>query len=87
MNKVLILFFSHSSVFVINFILSIMVARYLGPELRGEYAFIMLLVNLIPTIANFGSISSLPYLLRNDGYQYGAVRFKIIYLSIILSKL
>ncbi len=85
MNKVLILFFSHSSVFVINFILSIMVARYLGPELRGEYAFIMLLVNLIPTIANFGSISSLPYLLRNDGYQYGAVRFKIIYLSILFS--
>ena len=65
--------------------ISCAVARYVGADLRGEYAFIMLFVNLIPTIANFGSLSALPYVLRNDGFHYKDVESKTIKISLLFS--
>tara|TARA_Y100001935_G_C17311216_1_gene516421 strand:- start:2250 stop:3557 length:1308 start_codon:yes stop_codon:yes gene_type:complete len=85
MNKLIILFSSQIITILINFFISVAVARYLGADLRGEYAFIMLFVNLIPTIANFGSLSALPYVLRNDGFHYKDVESKTIKISLLFS--
>lgn len=56
--------FSKVFLIVLSFINSILINRYLGPELRGEYAIILNLTNIIAVILGFNITSSYPYFLR-----------------------
>lgn len=55
-----------SKIFLISlsFINSIVINRYLGPDLRGEYALLLNLSNILAVVLGFNITSSYPYFLR-----------------------
>lgn len=55
-----------SKVFLIflSFVNSIVINRYLGPDLRGEYALLLNISNILAVVLGFNITSSYPYFLR-----------------------
>ena len=55
-----------SKVFLIflSFVNSIVINRYLGPDLRGEYALLLNISNILAVVLGFNVTSSYPYFLR-----------------------
>lgn len=67
---------------VAGLILSIILARYLGVEMRGEYAFIVQTGTLVALFLGFGAAQSLPFFYRKGSQWYPIIRSLIIQLWI-----
>lgn len=63
-NRYVFSFFSSGVLFVLSVFNGILINRYLGPNLKGEYAYYLNIVNLIVLIFNFGVYQSYPYFKR-----------------------
>ena len=61
---------------------SIFINRFLGPELKGEYAFALNIINLTVLILNLGIYQSYPHFKRKRGDTV-----KAEYLNVVLQQL
>lgn len=66
---------------VTGFIIAALVNRYLGPSLKGEYAYLMNIINVAAIIGNFGIYHSYP-----KSYKDGLSEVKNKYVSLILAQ-
>jgi O-antigen/teichoic acid export membrane protein len=63
---------------------SICINRYLGPDLRGEYAYVINLVNIVNLIMTLGLVLGYPYFKKNN-YKDAKQHFiNIFYLQIMI---
>lgn len=65
----------------LSFTNSIIINRYLGPELRGEYAFILNVSNIITIILGFNVASSYPYFSKKYGVSIIKKFINIIFIQ------
>ncbi|GIP16506.1 flippase [Paenibacillus montaniterrae] len=63
---------------------SVIINRYLGPELKGEYTFILNAVSIISLVLNLGIGQSYSYFSRNYGSSVKQVFVNIFYIQFIL---
>lgn len=67
----------------ISFITSIVVARYLGPELRGAFSFLTLMITFAIPIISFGSGAGVTYFIRKRNYSNEESLFSILVLGFL----
>jgi O-antigen/teichoic acid export membrane protein len=65
-NQYIFSMFSKFSLAFLGLINSILINRYLGPALKGEYAFILNSVNILVLILNLGIYQSYPFFKRQN---------------------
>ncbi|MDF2613513.1 MAG: hypothetical protein K0S71_1299 [Clostridia bacterium] len=77
---------------ILGLVTSIIINRYLGPSLKGEYAYVLNLINILSLVLNLGIYHSYPYNRKNSGvdiknryfgisfYQY----FAYMFISVII---
>lgn len=68
----------------LSFINSILINRYLGPTLKGEYAYILNISNIVTIIIGFNIASSLPYFMKKYGHDVKQKIINIIYFQGII---
>ncbi|WP_194191052.1 polysaccharide biosynthesis C-terminal domain-containing protein [Clostridium chrysemydis] len=68
----------------LSFINSILINRYLGPTLKGEYAYILNISNIVTIIIGFNIASSLPYFMKKYGQDVKQKIINIIYFQGII---
>ena len=66
---------------ITGFIVAALINRYLGPSLKGEYAYLMNVVNIAAIIGNFGIYQSYP-----KSYKDRILEVKNKYVSLVLSQ-
>lgn len=66
------------------FVNSILINRYLGPELRGEYAFILNVANIFTIILGFNIATSYPYLSKKYGKDIFQKFVNIIFFQFLI---
>lgn len=64
-------------------VLSIILARYLGVEMRGEYAYIMQLGSLLGLVLGLGLGASLPFFYRQDPGYYAVFRTLVVVIAAV----
>lgn len=69
---------------IIGTIISIIIARSLGPENRGIYALVIMLPTLIITLFNLGIGKAITYYLSKKLYGKSVILFNNVFLSIII---
>ncbi|MGX1262646.1 O-antigen/teichoic acid export membrane protein [Rossellomorea marisflavi] len=67
---------------ILAFINSVLINRYLGPTLRGEYAYIINIVNIFALILNLSIAQALPYFKKKYGDMVIKEFLNIIYLQL-----
>lgn len=70
---------------IISFITSIMVARFLGPEGKGELALILLLPTILTTFVNLGFSVSTTYFVGKKKFSLSTIVANNIFITFILS--
>lgn len=63
---------------------SVFINRYLGPTLKGEYAYLLNIINVIVLILNLGIYQSYPYFKRKYGDEMRSEYFSVVILQFIL---
>lgn len=76
LSKALIVFLSFLNTIIIN--------RYLGLELRGEYAFTLNYINIISLVLSFALTSSIPNIVSRFGESAGGVVLKLLHVQLVL---
>ena len=66
---------------ITGFIVAALINRYLGPSLKGEYAYLMNVVNIAAIIGNLGIYQSYP-----KSYKDRILEVKNKYVSLVLSQ-
>ncbi|QHT48021.1 oligosaccharide flippase family protein [Bacillus sp. SB49] len=66
-NEFLVSIISKITLVLLSFVNTIVINRYLGAELRGDYAFILNISNIITIIIGFNIASSYPFFSRKTG--------------------
>ncbi|QTQ08958.1 oligosaccharide flippase family protein [Macrococcoides canis] len=87
-KNTLLIFVRNLMLMFIGFLISIIIARSLGPTLQGKYAIFILIPTLFYNIGNLGIGSSAIYLLNRDyknRYSYILLIKKIIYILTIFN--
>lgn len=68
---------------ILSFFNSILINRYLGVTIKGEYAYILNIVNIITIIIGFNISSSYPFFFRNMGIKIKNKIINIIYFQMM----
>lgn len=76
--------FVRGGIFICSFLNSIIVARYLGPEGRGQIVLILTLLTLIFYVGQIGLSSGITFISAKGKYHYGAMFVFVVVSSIIL---
>lgn len=83
-NQYVFSIFTKISLVILGIFSSIFINRFLGPELKGEYAFTLNLINLTVLILNLGIYQSYPYFKREKGDFVKSEYFNVIFQQFIL---
>lgn len=68
-NEYFMSLFTKATLVVIGLMTSVLINRFLGPSLKGEYAYLLNIINIVVLILNLGVYQSYPYLKRNSGQE------------------
>jgi len=84
-NKYIFSLITKTTLVFIGLLNSIFINRFLGPSLKGEYAFILNIVNILVLILNLGIYQSYPFFKRNDkNRDIKNKYFNIIFLQFLI---
>ncbi len=83
-NIYLVATFSKVLIILLSFINSILLNRYLGPELKGQYAYILNISNILTIIISFNLVSGYPFFKNKYGKEVKEKYIKIIYFQLML---
>lgn len=67
----------------ISFVTSIVVARFLGPELRGVFSFLTLMITFAIPILSLGSGAGITYFIRKKNYSNQESLFSILFIGFL----
>jgi len=84
-NDLLYTVFTNINVLVLGILCSIIIARFLGPNLKGIYSITLSFVNLLLFIGNFGITYATCYLTAKDDFKEDVVVSNTIFLAILSS--
>jgi O-antigen/teichoic acid export membrane protein len=76
-NPYIVALFENGSQIILGLLNSVLINRFLGPSLKGEYAYLMNIVNILVILFNLGIYQSYPFFKRK-----GIERIRDKYLSI-----
>ncbi|QYA44587.1 oligosaccharide flippase family protein [Macrococcoides bohemicum] len=89
-KNAILVFVRNIIIMFLGLLISILIARSLGPDKQGEYALFTLIPTIIYNLGNLGIGSSLIYLVNSNNekkYEYLNMVLKIIYLLSMLNTL
>jgi len=69
---------------LLGLLISIFINRYLGPSLKGEYSYILNIINILVLILNLGIYQSYPFYKRSDEEECKSKFFSIVIIQFLL---
>lgn len=80
-NQYIFSLFTKISLVVLGVFSSVFINRYLGPSLKGEYSYVLNIINIVVLLLNLGIYQSYPFFKRKKGDQ-----IKSEYLNIMIQQ-
>lgn len=83
-NKYIVSLYTKFMLFFMGIFSSVFINRYLGPTLKGEYAFTLNIINIVVLILNLGIYQSYPYFKREFGEDIKSKYINLVFVQFLI---